>query len=135
MKLIFLVLIVAGVAGAMAYVRFAPHDVARWHQMPAAVTNRDFKAGAMRIVGGDGLQRLNEIILATPRTRVLAGSVEAGMITYVTRSAVFGFPDYTTIRLAGTQIEIIGRLRFGRSDFGVNAARIDRWLGALAERG
>ena len=135
MKFILLLLIVAGVAAAMLYVRFAPHDVAEWHQMPAAITNRDFKAGAMRIVGGDGLEPLNEIILATPRTEVLAGSVEAGMITYVTRSAVFGFPDYTTIRLAGPQIEIIGRLRFGRSDLGVNAARIDRWIGALAEGG
>ena len=135
MKLILLLLIIAGVAGAMIYVRFAPHDVAEWHQMPAAVTNRDFRAGAMRVVGGDGLERLNEIILATPRTQILAGSVAEGMITYVTRSAFFGFPDYTTIRLAGPQIEIYGRLRFGRSDFGVNAARIDRWLGALTERG
>ncbi|VAW01452.1 FIG00992753: hypothetical protein [hydrothermal vent metagenome] len=135
MKLILILLIVTGVAGALIYVRFAPHDVAEWHQMPAAVTNRDFSAGAMRVVGGDGLERLNEIILATPRTEVLAGSVEEGMITYVTRSAVLGFPDYTTIRLAGPQIEIIGRLRFGRSDLGVNAARIDRWIGALAEGG
>lgn len=135
MKLILILLIATGVAGALIYVRFAPHDVAEWHQMPAAVTNRDFSAGAMRVVGGDGLERLNEIILATPRTEVLAGSVEEGMITYVTRSAVLGFPDYTTIRLAGPQIEIIGRLRFGRSDLGVNAARIDRWIGALAEGG
>ncbi len=135
MKLILMLLIIAGVAGAMIYVRVAPHDVARWHQMPGAVTNRDFRGGAMRIVGAEGLKPLNDIILATPRTRVLAGSVGEGMITYVTRSAVFGFPDYTTIRQAGPQIEIYGRLRFGRSDFGVNAARIDGWLGALAQRG
>lgn len=133
MRLILVLLIVVGVAGALIYVRFAPHDVAKWHQMPGAISNQDFSAGAMRIVAVDGLERLNEIILATPRTRVLAGSVEQGMITYVTRSAVFGFPDYTTIRAVGPQIEILGRLRFGRSDFGVNAARIDRWLGALAQ--
>ncbi len=135
MKLILLLFCVAGVAGAMAYVRFAPGDVARWHQMPGAVTNRDFSAGAMRVVGADGLERLNEIILATPRTKALAGSVAEGMITYVTRSRVFWFPDYTTIRLVGPQIEIYGRLRFGLSDFGVNAARIDRWLGALTQGG
>ena len=50
------------------------------------------------------------------------------MITYVTRSALFRFPDYTTVRHRDAQIEIYGRLRFGRSDLGVNAARIDRWL-------
>jgi len=55
------------------------------------------------------------------------------MITYVTRSRVFGFPDYTTVRQAGPQLEIYGRLRFGRSDLGVNAARIDGWLQSFAQ--
>jgi len=124
-------------AGLAIYVRLAPVDPSRWHQMPAAVTNRDMEAGAMRIVGAgeDGLKRLDAIIRATPRTRVLTGSVTEGMVTYQTRSAVFGFPDYTTVRQAGRQIEIFGRLRFGRSDFGVNAARIDGWLQAFAQRG
>jgi uncharacterized protein (DUF1499 family) len=132
---LILLLIAAGVAGALIYVRFAPHDVAAMHRMPGAISNRDFNTGAMRVVAGEGLERLNEIILATPRTQVLAGSVAEGMITYVTRSKFFGFPDYTTIRADGPQIEIYGRLRFGLSDIGVNAARIDRWLGALAQRG
>jgi len=120
---------------AAAWVRLAPSDPARWHAMPAAVTNRDLPGGAMRVVGagGDGLARLDAIILATPRTRRLAGAPGAGMVTYVTRSALFGFPDYTTVRAAGAQLEIYGRLRFGRSDLGVNAARIDRWLARLAQ--
>ena len=118
-----------------AYVRLAPTDPERWHTMPAAVTNRDTYGGAMRVVGAgqDGLARLDRIIQATPRTYVLAGSVEAGMITYVTRSRVFGFPDYTTVRQAGPQLELFGRLRFGRSDLGVNAARLDGWLQAFAQ--
>jgi uncharacterized protein (DUF1499 family) len=57
------------------------------------------------------------------------------MVTYVTRSRVMGFPDYTTVRQAGDMVEIYGRLRFGKSDLGVNAARIDRWLRRLAEAG
>lgn len=118
-----------------AYVRLTPSDPDRWHSMPAAVTNRDTSGGAMRVVGAgqDGLARLNKIIRATPRTQVLAGSVEEGMITYVTRSRVFGFPDYTTVRQAGPQLEIYGRLRFGGSDLGVNAARIDGWLHSFAQ--
>jgi len=126
---------IAVVVAAGLYVRLAPTDPERWHTMPAAVTNRDSEGGAMRVVGAgqDGLARLDRIIQATPRTRVLDGSVEAGMITYVTRSRVFGFPDYTTVRQAGPQLEIYGRLRFGRSDLGVNAARIDGWLQSFAQ--
>lgn len=119
------------------YVRLAPTDADRWHKMPGAMTNRDLSDGAMRVTGAgaDELTRLDAIIRETPRTTRLAGSVEDGMITYVTRSLVFGFPDYTTIRKAGPQIEIHGRQRFGGSDMGVNAARIDRWLKAFAQRG
>jgi uncharacterized protein (DUF1499 family) len=58
-----------------------------------------------------------------------------GAKLYVTRSAVFGFPDYTTLRRAGDQLEIYGRLRFGKSDLGVNATRIDGWLMRLRQGG
>ena len=57
------------------------------------------------------------------------------MITYITRSRVFGFPDYTTVRQAGPQLELYGRLRFGGSDLGANAARLDHWLEVFAEQG
>lgn len=137
MKFFLISLGILAVIGVVisAYVRLAPSDPERWHSMPAAVTNRDTDGGAMRVVGAgqDGLTRLDRIIRATPRTDVLAGSVEAGMITYVTRSRVFGFPDYTTVRQAGPQLEIYGRLRFGHSDLGVNAARIDGWLQSFAQ--
>lgn len=114
-----------------AWVRLAPTDPDRWHRMPDGVTNRDVEGGAMRVVGAGGdapLRRLDAIIRDTPRTRVLAGSVEDGMITYVTRSFLWRFPDYTTVRRDGPQIELYGRLRYGRSDLGVNAARLDRWI-------
>ncbi|MFD1156487.1 DUF1499 domain-containing protein [Roseovarius aestuarii] len=119
------------------YVRIAPTNVERWHRMPADLQVADLDNGAVRIIeaGTDDLVRLDTIIRGTARTQVLAGSVEAGMITYVTRSAAIGFPDYTTIRLRDGQIEIFGRARYGASDLGVNAARIDGWLDALAQRG
>ncbi|RBI75159.1 DUF1499 domain-containing protein [Roseovarius sp. TE539] len=123
--------------GVAAYVRLAPTDPETWHRMPGGITNRDLEGGAMRIVGAgeNGLSRLDAIIRDTPRTKLLAGSVDEGKITYVTRSVLFGFPDYTTVRLSGPQIEIYGRLRFGRSDLGVNAARIDGWLERFGKGG
>ncbi len=132
-RLVALALLIA-VIGILAVIRLAPSEPIRWHQMPGSITNRDFASGAMRRVEGD-LAAMDAIIRETPRTRVLAGSVEQGMVTYVTRSRVFGFPDYTTVRQDGDMLEIYGRLRFGRSDLGVNAARIDGWLGSLAEAG
>ncbi|MBC7164641.1 MAG: DUF1499 domain-containing protein [Roseovarius sp.] len=128
-----LALVVLALALALgAFIRLAPSDPARWHRMPETITDRNLEGGAMRRVVGD-LAALDAIARATPRTRVLAGSVEEGMITYVTRSRVMGFPDYTTVRQAGDMLEIFARLRFGRSDLGVNAARVDDWLRRLAD--
>jgi len=115
------------------YVRLAPSDPAFWHKMPEISTDKDFKQGAIRVVnaGADGLARLNLIATATARTEVLAGSVDAGMITYITRTRVIGFPDYTTVKQDGDQLKIYARLRFGRSDLGVNRDRIEGWIAAL----
>jgi uncharacterized protein (DUF1499 family) len=118
----------------MAYVRLAPSDPGRWHVMPESLAPGDLAGGAVRVVPGD-MAALDAIIRATPRTRVLAGDVAQGMITYVTRSRLFGFPDYTTVRQDGETLEIYGRLRFGKSDLGVNAARIDGWLQRLGQAG
>ncbi|MCB2116872.1 MAG: DUF1499 domain-containing protein [Rhodobacteraceae bacterium] len=138
----------------MAYIRLAPSDPARWHSLPPP-------DGAARwgprppgtdpveaLTGGarasvtvfdetppEVLTRLDAIALATPRTRRLAGSPEEGRITWISRSALFGFPDYTTAeaRAEGpvTVLSVYARLRFGRSDFGVNATRLRAWLAQL----
>lgn len=126
-------LILVLVVAMVAYIRLAPSDPGRWHVPPRADADRDLKGGVVRVVetGPDGLARLETIILATPRTHILAGSVKEGMITYVTRTRVFGFPDYTTVRQYGDTLRVHGRLRFGRKDFGVNKARVDGWLGQM----
>ncbi len=118
---------------AMVYIRLAPSDPTRWHNPPQVSENKDFKAGVKRLIspGPDGLARLDEIAMSTPRTSVLAGSVEDGMVTYITRSAVFGFPDYTTVQQVGDDLQIYARLKFGRSDTGVNRARIEQWIAGL----
>ncbi len=81
------------------------------------------------------LAALDRVARATPRTAVVAGSVAEGRITYVTRSALWAFPDYTTVAAVpvadGASPVLLGRARFGRSDLGVNRARIEAWLAAL----
>ena len=141
-----ILVVVVLVAALAAYVRLAPSDPARWHTDPA-----EAEPGPGRFVvkpeGGDtdgpllamppreALAALDAVARSTPRTRVLAGSVEEGRITYVTRSALWGFPDYTTAEAVpaegGARLVVFARLRFGESDMGVNAARVRGWLERL----
>ncbi|MEX1233805.1 MAG: DUF1499 domain-containing protein [Roseovarius sp.] len=127
-----LLLVILALLALLAWIRLAPDDVARWHVLPDTVEDRDLAGGVMRRVSGD-LVALDAIIRAEPRTRVLAGSVEAGMVSYVTRSRVFGFPDYTTVAQRGDMLWVHARLRYGASDMGVNKARVERWLAALRQ--
>lgn len=123
------------VVATLAHIRFAPSKVDRWHVLPQVQDNRDMAGGVVRRVttGVDGLKRLDAVARATPRTTVLAGSVAEGQVTYVTRTRVFGFPDYSTAAQMGDDLVIFARLRFGRSDFGVNRARVERWLVAIRD--
>ena len=73
---IILIVLLTGFIGLGLYVRFAPSDPARWHAMPREMEDRDLEGGAKRVIEaaeGD-LARLHNIALATPRTRVMAGS-------------------------------------------------------------
>jgi uncharacterized protein (DUF1499 family) len=123
----------AVVVVGMGYIRLAPSDPLRWNTLPDASADKDFASGVIRRVatGPDGLARVDPIAQATPRTTVLAGSVTEGMITYVTRSKIMGFPDYTTARQDGDTLVLYGRSRFGSSDLGVNRARVEGWIDAL----
>ncbi len=136
-----LILLCLLVAAGAAWVRLAPSDPARWHVDPAGAA-----PGPGRYVAGpagdrpalpggaDTLERLAALAEATPRTRLLAGSVAEGRITWITRSRLWGFPDYTTAALCGpdgAEVCIHARLRFGRDDLGVNRARVEGWLAAL----
>jgi hypothetical protein len=144
-SIILAVLVLLFLAGT-AYVRLAPTEAARWHVDPAAA-----ETGAGRFVvrpeGGDiagpvlpmppsdALAAFDAVARDTPRTQVLAGSVEEGRITYVTRSLLWGFPDYTTVEAVpageGARLLVFARLRFGESDMGVNEARVRDWLAQL----
>ncbi len=133
-------IVAVAVAGFALWVRLAPADPARWHVDPARADDPGpggFRATLeLDLPPQEALAHLRAIALATKRTRLIAGSPEEGRMTFETRSALWGFPDYTTAsaqRVDGgkTRLTILGRLRFGRSDLGVNRARIKRWIGQL----
>jgi len=132
------VLALVALAGVMAWVRLAPSDPARWHVDPAAGISGPGSHTArltLSLAPTDALAALDAVAMAEPRTLRLAGSPDEGRITWVARSRLFGFPDYITAAAlpdgSGTQLVIHSRLRFGYSDLGVNAARVERWLSSL----
>lgn len=135
--MIVLALLIVAIVGFSAYVRLAPTDPARWHVPITATSDKDMPGGVIRVRDGQAnrLADLDAILRAAPRTRHLAGSVPDGRVTYITRTRVWGFPDYTTIEARGDDLLIFGRLRFGQSDIGVNKARVTGWLEALAQGG
>ena len=144
MKFILIGLI-AAIAALIVYIRVAPSRAKDWHDTklpPLGIGQFPAESGFVeqRSVGKDGadeMARLDDIIRATPRTMWLVGTLESGKMTYVTRSMAFGFPDFTTVSLVtdsatgAPAIQIFGRLRFGRKDFGVNRKRIEGWLAQL----
>ncbi len=146
MKVVGGILVVAALAlvSAGAYVRLAPEDPARWHVppvMPEAgtgvwpVEGGVYAAVDLDLPAGEALARFDRVAQQTARTKRIAGRPETGMATYRTRSALWGFPDYTTVLAVpqeGTsRLLIHARQRYGRSDLGVNAARVRSWIEAL----
>ena len=130
--------LVVVLATLMLYVRLAPTDVGLWHKRPSTTTPGDtLTVGSFQAVrriaapATQVLEAVEGIARETPRTRLLAGSVAEGMMTFQTRSQLWGFPDYTTVAVEGDLLVIYGRLRFGSGDVGVNKARIESWLVAL----
>jgi uncharacterized protein (DUF1499 family) len=134
------------VLGLIAYVRLAPSEPAVWNVSPqqSAFAQGRAKDEVSALTGGAALHlgldkgdpkavlaRLDAIALATPRTTRLAGRPDEGRITWITRSALWGFPDYTTAEVREDGVYIYARLRFGGSDLGVNAARLRNWLAQL----
>lgn len=96
------------------------------------VTDADGQVAWSELPPRDLLFLFDAIARNAPGTSVVAGSVDAGHITYVQRSLVFGFPDYVSVKAveedAGTGLVIWSRSRFGYSDMGVNKSRVDRWM-------
>lgn len=87
---------------------------------------------------GELAQAFDAVALAQPRTKRLAGDPAEGFVTYVQRTPLIGWPDYVSVRAVdaadGAALAIWSRSRFGYGDLGVNRARVEDWLAALAAR-
>ncbi|WP_234423743.1 DUF1499 domain-containing protein [Tateyamaria sp. Alg231-49] len=105
----------------------------RWHQPIEATADATFAIGAIRVLAADTarFEKTDNVMRALPRTQLLAGSLEDGLVTYVTRSQLWGFPDYTTVQFENGTLKLFGRSRFGRSDLGVNAARLTQVVATI----
>lgn len=129
-----LALVLLAIVAAMMWIRFAPSDPDRWNKPVSNPVDGVRDGSVLRILPGQAadMAAFERIIQQTPRTRYLAGSVDEGMFTYVTRSALFGFPDYATVWVDGDDLLVYSRLRFGSGDMGVNTRRIDGWIAKLS---
>lgn len=124
------------VMAAALWVRSVRPDPERYHTHPDTPPAGDYPADggftAVRTVPDPTatLARIYAIAEDSPRTQPLAGSLDEGHVSVVTRSRVMGFPDVTNMWIDEGRVAVRGRLVLGRSDLGVNRARIRRWLDA-----
>jgi uncharacterized protein (DUF1499 family) len=137
--IVFLGCLLAALIGLQAYVRLAPTQSKNWviEDTQKEPGNYPSAGGFMAVwlVEGDGSEtkeKVDRALLALPRTQKV-GQVQ-GQDVYVSRSLIWGFPDYITVALntlAGmqqTRAVIFSRLRFGQSDMGVNQKRVKQVL-------
>jgi uncharacterized protein (DUF1499 family) len=143
MRLSLLIFLVAAalIGGLLVLIRTAPMPAARWHVDPETaprpatpnfymLRNGDGDAPALQLAAApaDISAAIDAIMEARPRTRLLAGAASDGLVTYIVRTPLIGFPDAMSIRLTetetGTRVAIFSRSRFGRSDLGANRARV-----------
>ncbi len=135
----FLTLCLVASIALLAYIRFAPSDPAIWHialdprpatlgaPSPDAVVT--LPNSAYMDLPADSFAALKTIAAATPRTEILTETPDH--ITWITRSRLIGYPDYTTAQITATGLTVYARQRFGNGDWGVNAARLTAWRAAL----
>ncbi|HUF86983.1 MAG TPA: DUF1499 domain-containing protein [Thermohalobaculum sp.] len=138
-----------------AAINLSGHDPQRWHVDPVSAGLRGTPNEILAAPPGTTaaaphiatqvhaasqralLARFDAVARAQPRTQVVAGDVESGMISYVQRTPVIGFPDYLTVKAVpvgdGAGLVVWSRSRYGRDDLGANRQRVRTWLGELGE--
>lgn len=146
---------IALTVAASVFFRMATDDPSIWHVDP--ITAERTGNPNDYIVAPEGLRssppdRISEVrsgtpkellfqfdSIAAPTSKRLAGSLDEGFITYVQRTMLMGYPDYISVKAVevdgGAALVIYSRSRYGRSDFGVNMDRIERWLAQMGPAG
>ena len=91
-----------------------------------------------RLSAPDLLAAVRNMALAEPRVFLAADYPQAGQVYFVARSAVLNFPDLIAVQArevpgGGSELVLYSRSVYGRSDLGVNQARLQRWLDRLTQ--
>ena len=78
-----------------------------------------------------------KVIATEPRITLIESNDTTLTERYIQRSALLRFPDTIMVRYieppeGGTTLAVCSRSQLGRSDLGVNLARLKRWLRKLA---
>jgi uncharacterized protein (DUF1499 family) len=90
-----------------------------------------FRVSAARLFAA-----VHEVAAAQPRTFLAASYPDRLQEHWVARSAVFNFPDLIAVQVAAagpdtSTLVLYSRSVYGRSDLGVNLARLRVWLAAV----
>lgn len=147
---ILLGVVIVGFVGSIAFVRSLSHDAGQWHVDPQAAPDPSTPNWYRVAPGGvnaapefsvpvsDLSSAFDRVVDKQPRIELLQDDrPSGGPVTWVQRSALFGFPDYISVQLletesgAGSTLAMFSRARLGQSDLGVNKKRITAWLAAL----
>ncbi len=143
-------LLLVGSAVALVYARLAPSDPATWNIDPSDSSIKPGPNSYLMRANGDApspvfdaapgmlLEVLEDVALMSPGTERLAGDPLRRQLTFLSRSAVLGLPDYTTVQAvalgARTTLVIYARSRFLPLGKAAHKARVDNWLKALEGR-
>mgnify|MGYP001819684100 CR=1 FL=1 len=129
---------------AIIAARFIPVDNEQFHEDPA---EPDARISEVRLIGREAprypadaetvLETFADIATSDWTVGLVEGSIDEGMMTFVARSLVFGFRDYITVKATdeagGAKLSVFARPRINGYDWGMNAKRLDRWLGELEQ--
>jgi uncharacterized protein (DUF1499 family) len=143
-------IIIALIVAVVLYVRLGPTDVSQWHVDPISATKTARRNQFLMRDGADAPSLIyhtppvelatafNKIALSKPNVTILAGNPTDLWVTYIQRSKLIGYPDFISVRIVptdtgGAKLVIYSRSRFGRSDLGVNRARVLNWTAALGQ--
>jgi hypothetical protein len=69
---------------------------------------------------------------------LVAGEPNGGRAVYIQHTPLLRFPDIVTVEFsalgpARSSLAVYSKARYGRSDFGTNRRRVERWLAKLAD--
>ena len=116
--------------------RATGNDALVCHDSHCGSAKLDFDAPVFDIAAAELKARIRAVALGEPRTIVRREMADDADIEFQQASALFRYPDIISVKLLAlgerqSSIAIWSRSVVGRKDFGVNRARVERWLAAL----